>query len=198
MLVDLKTTRIFHRNSRKNESTQTRPGETSLRRRPHAKPHKNPFLGGQVRAPPRAQVPPDKVSARRAAARAPRGRRQAHYASQLGRGSQLVVPPNALALLLLKQLVEDVSCLGRRLDWIPGKVILGTARNFRVRGVTIIITGAVRAMGNVASFCEPESVQSAFQTCAAPTGKEAPDGSSWVQKSNMSAWYTSPDPALGA
>ncbi len=155
-----------------------------------------------MRAPPRAQVPPDKVSARRAAARAPRGRRRPGARPttppSLVAAASWVVPPNALALLLLKQLVEDVSCLGRRLDWIPGKVILGTARNFRVRGVTIIITGAVRAMGNVASVCEPESVQSAFQTCAAPTGKEAPDGSSWVQKSNMSVWYTSPDPALGA
>jgi hypothetical protein len=54
-------------------------------------------------------------------------------------------------------------------------------------------------MGNVASFCEPESIQSAFQTCAAPTGgKEASDGSPWVQKNNMSVWHTSPDPALGA
>ena len=173
-----------------------------LSRRPHRKATQKSILGGTggtVRAPPRAQVPPDKVSARRAAARAPRGRRRPTTPPSLVAAASWVVPPNALALLLLKQLVEDVSCLGRRLDWIPGKVILGTARNFRVRGVTIIITGAVRAMGNVASFCEPESVQSAFQTCAAPTGvKEAPDGSPWVQKSNMSVWHTSPDPALGA
>ena len=75
-----------------------------------------------------------------------------------------------------------------------------------------------RAMGNVQSFFEPDSVQSACQTCASSRNQNAADGSkirrprprtvfqtcasSGNQKapggSSMSVWHTSPDPVLGA
>jgi hypothetical protein len=87
------------------------------------------------------QVPPEKFAARRAAARALRGRRQAHYASQLAAASW-VVPPNALALLSNS---SDWSRTPATLDvgWIgfPGRLSWNGPKLFRVRGVTIIIAG---------------------------------------------------------